>query len=88
MIDRGRVYAIGVGGLIVALDLRSGRRLWEREVGGGQTPWIAGDWLFVQTADQSLAAIGARTAASAGSRTCRAGTTRPSSATPSSGAAR
>ena len=57
VVDRGRVYAIGVGGLLVALDLRSGRRLWEREVGGTETPWLAGDWLFVQTADQSLAAI-------------------------------
>lgn len=57
VIDRGRVFAIGVGGLLVSLDLRSGRRLWEREIGGGQTPWIAGDWLFVQSIDQSLAAI-------------------------------
>ncbi len=54
----GRVFAIGAGGLLVALDLRSGRRLWEREVGGLQTPWLAGDWLFVQTADETLAAIG------------------------------
>ena len=58
VIDNGRVYAIGGGGLLVALDLRTGRRLWEREVGGIQTPWLAGDWLFVQTADQVLAAIG------------------------------
>ncbi len=57
VVDRGRVYAIGVGGLLVSLDLRSGRRLWEREVGGSETPWLAGDWLFVQTIDQSLAAI-------------------------------
>lgn len=59
VIDRGRVFAIGVGGLLASLDLRSGRRLWEREIGGGQTPWLAGDWLFVQTLDQSLAAISA-----------------------------
>lgn len=60
VIDAGRVYAIGGGGLMVELDLRSGRRLWEREVGGLQTPWLAGDWLFVQTLDQALAAIGRR----------------------------
>ena len=58
VIDRNRVFAIGGGGLLISLDLRSGRRLWEREVGGLQTPWLAGDWLFVQTANQSLAAIG------------------------------
>ena len=59
VIDQGRIYAIGVGGLILALDVRSGRRLWEREIGGGQTPWLAGDWLFVQTTGQALAAISA-----------------------------
>ena len=58
VIDRGRVFAIGGGGLLVGLDLRSGRRLWERDVGGVQTPWLAGDWLYVQTADQTLAALG------------------------------
>ena len=58
VLDRGRVFAIGVGGLLVALDLRTGRRLWEREVGGTETPWLAGDWLFVQTSEQTLAAIG------------------------------
>ena len=58
VISDGRVFAIGGGGLLVSLDLRSGRRLWERDVGGLQTPWLAGDWLFVQTLDQALAAIG------------------------------
>jgi outer membrane protein assembly factor BamB len=58
VIDNGRVFAIGGGGLLVSLDLRSGRRLWEREVGGLQTPWVAGDFVYVQTLDQTLAAIG------------------------------
>ncbi len=53
----GRVYAIGLGGLMVSIDLRSGRRLWEREVGGTETPCLAGDWLFVQSAEQALAAL-------------------------------
>ena len=57
VLSDGRVFAISGGGLFVSLDLRSGRRLWEREVGGLQTPWLAGDWLFVQTTDQALAAV-------------------------------
>ena len=58
VVDRGRVHAVGVGGLLVALDLRSGRRLWEREAGGGETPAVAGEWLFVLTSEQTLAAVG------------------------------
>ena len=59
VIDQGRVYAIGDGGLFVCDDLRSGRRLWERDVGGSQMPVLAGDSLFVVTQDQALAALNA-----------------------------
>ncbi len=53
----GRVFAVGLGGLFVSLDLRTGRRLWEREVASVQTPWLAGDWLYVLTPDQTLGAV-------------------------------
>lgn len=57
VIDRGRVFAVGLGGLATAVDLRSGRRVWEREVGGSQTPWSSGDWLFMLTRDNQLMAL-------------------------------
>lgn len=57
VITGGRVIAISAGGLFVALDLRSGRRVWEREVAGIETPWVAGEWIFVVTANQELAAF-------------------------------
>jgi outer membrane protein assembly factor BamB len=60
VIDQGRVYAIGDGGLFVCDDLRSGRRLWEREVGGSQMPMLAGDSIFVVTQEQVLAALNAQ----------------------------
>ena len=53
----GRVYAGSLGRLTVAMDVRSGRRLWEREVATGDTPWLAGDWLFLLAADGQLAAV-------------------------------
>ena len=53
----GRVYAGGLGGLLLSLDLRSGRRLWERDVATGDTPWVAGDWLFLLSTAGQLAAI-------------------------------
>ncbi|HYI85398.1 MAG TPA: PQQ-binding-like beta-propeller repeat protein [Acetobacteraceae bacterium] len=58
VIDRGRVFATGLGGLTVALDLRSGRRLWEREVASVETPWSAGDALFLLAASGNLACLG------------------------------
>ena len=51
VIDNGRVYAVGQGGRMVALELGTGQRLWEQNFAGISTPWIAGEWLFVVTDD-------------------------------------
>ncbi|MFC3126862.1 PQQ-binding-like beta-propeller repeat protein [Pseudoroseomonas globiformis] len=58
VIQDGRVYAIGMGGTSMAVDLRSGRRLWERELGGTETPLPVGDWLFLVGGDGTLVAMG------------------------------
>lgn len=57
VIAGNRVFAIGQGGLLVGIDLPTGRRLWEHEVAGSQTPWVAGDWMFVVALDSRVAAI-------------------------------
>lgn len=58
VIDRGRVFAQSLGNIAIAVDLRSGRRLWEREFGGSATPWSVGDWLFCVTGTGEALAIG------------------------------
>lgn len=57
MVADGRVYAASLGGQVLANDLRSGRRLWELEVASSETPWIAGDWLYLVSTDAQLAAV-------------------------------
>ena len=54
VIDSGQVYAIGQGGRMVALELSTGQRLWEANISGISTPWVAGDWVFVVTSDAKL----------------------------------
>ncbi len=54
VIDQGRVYAIGQGGRMVAMDLASGNPLWEQTIAGISTPWVAGEWIFVVTDDARL----------------------------------
>jgi outer membrane protein assembly factor BamB len=34
---------------LVAIDSSTGERLWQKEIGGEDTPWIAGDYIFVLT---------------------------------------
>lgn len=57
VIDNDRVYAIGQGGRAVAVDLLTGRRVWEQNIAGTSTPWIVGEWMFVVTDDARLIAI-------------------------------
>lgn len=57
VIDRGAVFAIGHSGRMVALEERIGARLWEQEIGGTQTPWVAGDFIYVVTNDAELVAV-------------------------------
>jgi len=57
IIDRGRVFAISHSGLMVSIDLRSGTRLWEKGIGGHQSFWVAGDYLFTLTGNEELVAM-------------------------------
>jgi outer membrane protein assembly factor BamB len=57
VIGDGKVYAISLGGLTVAIDLPTGRRLWEREAAGEDSPWAAGSWLFIISLEQKIAAL-------------------------------
>jgi outer membrane protein assembly factor BamB len=49
VIDRGRVYAIGHGGRMAALELATGQRVWERNFAGTSTPWVVGEFVYVVT---------------------------------------
>jgi len=57
VIDRGRVFVSSNSGIMASLDLRSGVPLWEKNVGGYQSPWVAGDYIFTITGNQDLAAV-------------------------------
>lgn len=51
------VFAAGSNNLLVAIDLRSGQRIWEREIGSANMPWLAGKYLFVLANDGRLMAV-------------------------------
>ena len=57
VIASGIVYALGQGGRMVALDLTSGQRIWELNMAGISTPWVAGDWLFAVNDKAQLIAV-------------------------------
>jgi outer membrane protein assembly factor BamB len=54
VVDRGMVIAIGHSGVMASIGLSSGERNWTRDFGGIQTPWVAGDYIYVLSIDQQL----------------------------------
>ncbi len=57
VIDRNRVIAMSNGGQMVSIDLATGRRVWTRDVGGLQSPWVAGDYIFALTNDSEVVCV-------------------------------
>jgi len=51
------VYAISHSGMLVAINLKNGERLWSRQVGGIHMPWIAGNTIFIITNNGQVAAV-------------------------------
>jgi outer membrane protein assembly factor BamB len=54
VMDQNTVYLLNQDGRMAALHVQSGRRLWERDISGIQTPVIAGEFLFLLTQKNEL----------------------------------
>ena len=54
VVDRDLVFAISHSGVMAAIQLDTGERQWTRDLGGIQTPWVAGDNIYVLTTDAQL----------------------------------
>jgi outer membrane protein assembly factor BamB len=60
VMDRGRIYAISHSGRMAAIDLRSGSRVWDIPLASTQTPWVAGEFIFVTTTLNEVACLSRR----------------------------
>jgi outer membrane protein assembly factor BamB len=58
ILDKGLVIALSFGGRMAAIDARTGQRVWQRDIGGSDTPWIAGNHLFLISSASELVALG------------------------------
>ncbi|PZP57422.1 MAG: hypothetical protein DI586_00590 [Micavibrio aeruginosavorus] len=57
VIDKDLAFAISFGGKMVAIDINSGQRTWEKEMSGTETPWVVGNMIFVLSANSELVAM-------------------------------
>ena len=60
VIDQGVVLALSHSGRIAATDLASGTRLWDSDIGGVETPWVAGSFIFLITSQSELVCLEGR----------------------------
>ncbi len=63
VIHEGLLYTLNNSGRAGAIDMRSGRRVWNRDFGGLHMPWLAGGHLFVATDRSEAVAVEAETGA-------------------------
>lgn len=57
------VYAVNHQGRLSAFDLKSGRRIWSRELSSTQMPWVSGNMIYVVTDVNELVAVHRQTGA-------------------------
>ena len=54
VIDRDMVFATSQSGVTVGINLSTGDRAWSKQIGGIQTPWVAGDYIYVVSNNSEL----------------------------------
>jgi outer membrane protein assembly factor BamB len=59
----GVAYAMSHSGILVAIELRTGERLWSQPAGGLHTPWVAGDFLYIVTSEAEVVCVNRMTGA-------------------------
>ena len=57
IIDGDKVFAAGHSDVLMAIDLRTGRKIWEREISTSNQPWIAGQFMYVLSDNFELIAL-------------------------------
>lgn len=53
----GTVYATGIGGRTIAVNLKTGNRIWEQNTGSAHTPVVSGDAVFMVDLDNRAVAL-------------------------------
>ena len=48
-VDGEDVYVAGYGGQMAAIDARRGGRRWDIDIASTETPWVAGDFIYMLT---------------------------------------
>ena len=51
------IAQLAAGGTMAAFDINRGGRVWTIAIGSNQTPWVAGDFIYVLTTDSEVVCL-------------------------------
>jgi outer membrane protein assembly factor BamB len=54
VVDGDVVFSVSSGGKLAVFALATGQKVWEKPISSLNTPWVAGDYLFVLTSDNTV----------------------------------
>lgn len=57
----GDVYAVAQSGRLAAIVAKTGSQIWGQDISGNQTPWVAGDYVFMISGRRNLVAVERKT---------------------------
>lgn len=57
VIDGNTAFLISHSGRMMALDVRTGKKIWTKEIGGIQTPVVSGNFIFLLSNDNKLVCL-------------------------------
>ncbi|MGF7161056.1 outer membrane protein assembly factor BamB [Rhodoligotrophos appendicifer] len=57
VIDGNQVLAVAHSGRMASFSLKDGKRLWVQDISGIETPWVAGDTVFVISGRNNIVAL-------------------------------
>ena len=57
VVDQNAVFTTSHAGRALALDITTGRPIWDKNIGSKGTPWLAGNMLYMTTIEGSIIAV-------------------------------
>jgi outer membrane protein assembly factor BamB len=57
VIENGVAYAVSFGGKMAAIDMRSGARMWQRDIASAKTPWVTGNRVFLISTNGQIVSL-------------------------------
>ena len=61
--DCEQAYTVSFNGRFVAIEERTGQRVWQREISSTHMPWVVGNHIYVLSTDNEVIALGRETGA-------------------------